>query len=127
MKIILSLTLVILSLIGLAEASYITYVDSQGLIPPCSEAFQCEKVLTSPYSNIGPLPISALGIVYYTAILILAIPHYIEADLKKIFSPLKKINFPIRPLDLLLIGTGFGLLFSLYLPLPRIRTVRRWS
>lgn len=115
MKVLLSLSLVVLSIIGLTDAGYITYILSTGQIPPCSAEFQCELVLTSEYSKVFGVPLSALGMFYYTTLLLLAIGHFLEIDPKKIFPFLRSVTMPIRFLDGLLILSTFGFLYSIYL------------
>ena len=60
------LPLVILSLLGILDAAYLTHQKINNIIPPCTPGFQCETVLESQWANIGPVPLSALGLEWYT-------------------------------------------------------------
>lgn len=68
--------LIILSLIGLLDASYITFERFSNRIPPCSDNIfytDCGKVLDSAYATIFSIPVSVLGILYYVTLLSLLI------------------------------------------------------
>ncbi len=102
-------------MLGIADASYLTYEKLSGIIPPCTPGFQCETVLTSKYASIGPIPLSVFGLLYYLTIFTLAVLHFIEFDFSKISAVKKTILRKSSPLDLLQLITIFGLLFSAYL------------
>lgn len=53
-----------------------------GIVPPCSPAFDCETVLQSPWASIGPIPVSVLGMFYYSVLLLLG--SLLVLDVKKI-------------------------------------------
>lgn len=125
MKLALSLLLVVLSLTGIVDASYITYQDFTNQIPPCTTEFQCEKVLTSEYAHIGPIPLSGLGALYYLTIFGLAIAHYLQLDLSKL-PILSKLRYPLRPIDGLLVITALGFLFSIYLMFLMAVVIQGW-
>ncbi|HLD11719.1 MAG TPA: vitamin K epoxide reductase family protein [Patescibacteria group bacterium] len=66
-------TLLILSLMGMADAFYLTWEHFQGGIAPCAITpfpilNDCGKVLRSQYSVIGPIPLALLGLFYYTTV-----------------------------------------------------------
>jgi uncharacterized membrane protein len=57
----------LLALVGFADSIYLTANKLAGVIPQCSTG-GCEEVLNGPYSTVGPVPISALGMLaYFTA------------------------------------------------------------
>lgn len=56
---------VLFSLIGLADSVYLTVNHYNGEVAPCSLVTGCEKVLSSEFSEILGIPISALGAVSY--------------------------------------------------------------
>lgn len=126
MQAIWSLILIVVSILGLADASFIAYEIANNMIPPCGTGFDCASVLTSKYATIGPVSLSNLGAVYYLIILILAILHYIEFDLKKIkiFSSgaLKYVTI----FDLILVATTGGFFFSLYLISLMAFIIKSW-
>lgn len=66
------LALIILSLLGLFDASYLTFKHYAGLPMSCSLLQGCEKVLTSQYAVIGGLPVALLGVGYYLAIFVVS-------------------------------------------------------
>jgi uncharacterized membrane protein len=74
----LLLLLVAISLVGLADASYITYQKINHIIPPCSAQFACETVLSSKWSAIGPIPLSLLGCFFYATVLTLSISLFLS-------------------------------------------------
>jgi uncharacterized membrane protein len=78
MKTVLKVFLVMFALIGILDAGYITYEELSGVIPACGAGFDCGKVLNSPWSHIGPVPLAALGLVYYLIIFALAASQILE-------------------------------------------------
>jgi len=65
---ILGLILVV-ALVGLADASYLTLEHYRGEVPPCSLTEGCETVTTSKYSEILGVPVALLGALFYLAVL----------------------------------------------------------
>jgi uncharacterized membrane protein len=63
-------TLVVLALVGIGIASYLTYVHYEGLSPICAVGHGCEKVQASRYAKVGGVPVPLIGLVGYVAILI---------------------------------------------------------
>lgn len=115
MKLLLPLLVVILSIIGIADSSYLTYEKFAGITPPCTVGFQCGTVLTSKYAMIGPVPLSVLGLLYYLTIFMVAILHFIEFDFSKVAILKGTLLRKSSPMDLLQLITICGLLFSVYL------------
>jgi uncharacterized membrane protein len=62
--------LVVLALVGLGIASYLTYVHYEGLSPICAVGHGCEKVQASRYAKVGGVPVPLIGLVGYVAILL---------------------------------------------------------
>ena len=62
-------TLVVLALIGIGIASYLTYVHYRGLSPICAINEGCEKVQNSRYAKVAGVPVPLIGLVGYVAIL----------------------------------------------------------
>jgi uncharacterized membrane protein len=57
-----------LTLVGLAEAIYLTVTNLTGETVLCGGSSDCFKVLGSPYSRVAGLPIAVFGaLAYYTA------------------------------------------------------------
>ena len=61
--------MIALTLLGLAVASYLTYVHYAGIKPACTAGESCTKVQTSVYSKIGGVPVALVGLLGYIAIL----------------------------------------------------------
>ena len=66
----LRLTLIVLSVIGVALAAYLTYVHYSGVEPPCSiKGNPCSQVQKSKYSEFIGIPVALMGLIGYIAIL----------------------------------------------------------
>ena len=63
------------AIIGFADSAYLTAQHIRGVIPPCVLLNNCELVLTSKYASIGPVPVAALGLLYYGTVLLLLIAY----------------------------------------------------
>ncbi len=136
MKTALSLLYIVLSMIGIADAGYITV--NEYLIPGrevvCGPGFDCSSVLDSPYAHIGPFPLAVLGLVFYSTVFILGVLNFLEVDVRPFFNRLAnklKLNklSPIRFItthELLVFLTIFGALFSLYLLIVMGYILRAW-
>ena len=57
----------LVSLIGLADAGYLTATHFSGKEVPCSIISGCEKVLTSQYAEVGGIPTALFGAAAYFA------------------------------------------------------------
>lgn len=62
-------TLIVLTLVGVGIASYLTYVHYKGLSPICALNEGCEKVQSSRYAKVGGVPVPLIGLIGYLAIL----------------------------------------------------------
>lgn len=117
------MSLIFFALIGIADAGYITYEKIRGVVPPCGNGLDCGAVLNSPWANIGPIPLAAVGVVFYSWILCLAILNLLEISIKPVVSRIAnqlklKKQHVLRQLtlqELLLGSTIFGAGFSAYL------------
>ncbi|MEA2272848.1 MAG: hypothetical protein QOI98_1556 [Solirubrobacteraceae bacterium] len=65
----LDFAIALLALIGLAVASYLTYVHYAGIKPLCLASGGCEQVQSSRYAKVGGVPVAVLGLVGYAGIL----------------------------------------------------------
>jgi uncharacterized membrane protein len=63
--------MLVLTVVGLGLASYLTYVHYSGIKPACSLGGSCEKVQTSAYSHLAGVPVALMGLIGYVTILIL--------------------------------------------------------
>src|SRR3989338_9501936 len=128
MKTFLSLVIVSLAIIGILDAGYITYDKVWGITPRCGFGFECGRVLNSQWASVGPIPLSAIGLVYYLTILSLAAANFLEFPLiKVVITHLSQIfNWPwsgqifrkignLSALRVMTYLTSLGLAFSIYL------------
>jgi uncharacterized membrane protein len=67
----LKITMIVLTVIGLGVASYLTYVHYSGIKPACSLGGGCEKVQTSAYSHLAGVPVALMGLIGYVSIMLL--------------------------------------------------------
>lgn len=65
----LRIVMIVLATIGLAVASYLTYVHFAGIKPACTAGESCTKVQTSVYSELAGVPVALMGLIGYVAIL----------------------------------------------------------
>jgi uncharacterized membrane protein len=61
---------IVLALIGLGIASYLTYVHYEGIHPVCGLGGNCEKVQTSEWSRLAGIPVAVLGLIGYAVIFV---------------------------------------------------------
>jgi uncharacterized membrane protein len=54
-----------LAAVGFLDAAYLTASHFAGSALACGPGGGCELVTTSPYATLGPVPIAAIGLVYY--------------------------------------------------------------
>jgi uncharacterized membrane protein len=72
--------LMILDLVGLVIASYLSTVELQGDVPFCGVLHGCEEVARSPYSRIGPIPVAVFGVVLSLVLFALAFAWWRSND-----------------------------------------------
>ncbi len=100
------------ALVGFADSAYLTAQHVRGILPPCGLASQCDVVLTSAYSAIGPIPVAALGVLYYGAILVLLIAA-VDSGARR---PLQLATWIIR----------IGMLSTVYLIILQAFVLHAW-
>jgi uncharacterized membrane protein len=59
----------VLAVLGLGIAGYLTYVHYSGATPVCEISHGCEKVQTSEWSKLAGVPVALLGLLGYVGIL----------------------------------------------------------
>jgi uncharacterized membrane protein len=67
---VLRIAALVLTLVGLGVAIYLTYVHYKGIDPVCGLGGDCERVQTSEWSKLGGVPVALLGLVGYALILV---------------------------------------------------------
>jgi uncharacterized membrane protein len=65
----LRLIALVLAVVGLGVAAYLTYVHYEGIEPVCGLGGDCEKVQTSEWADIAGIPVALLGLIGYATIL----------------------------------------------------------
>jgi uncharacterized membrane protein len=60
--------MLVLAVIGLGLASYLTYVHYAGIKPACTAGESCTKVQTSIYSKLAGVPVALIGLLGYVSI-----------------------------------------------------------
>lgn len=97
--------LIVLSVLGMAIAGYLTYVETQEVAAFCGPVGDCNTVQSSPYARLfGVLPVGVLGVIGYIAILVVWFWGRWGSGRFKTYAPL-----------FVLAMTLFGVLFSIYL------------
>ena len=66
----LQIAIVILCLLGIGDAGYLTYVHYEGLKVLCLSSGGCETVQASKWAKLDGIPVSVLGLIGYIAILL---------------------------------------------------------
>lgn len=61
--------MVVLAVLGLGIAAYLTYVHYSGAEVACTAGQSCVKVQTSQWSKLAGMPVALIGLVGYVAIL----------------------------------------------------------
>ena len=79
----LFIILLALSFLGFLDSVYLTILHYKNAFPPCSITSGCEKVLTSAYSMLGPMPLALFGSIFYLAVIILCL--FLITNYKKIY------------------------------------------
>jgi len=67
----------LVALVGLAVSVYLTvehFSAGTSLACPESAAINCQKVTTSQWSHLGPIPVAILGLVFFAAMSALCVP-----------------------------------------------------
>ncbi len=66
----LRITMIVLTVLGVGLASYLTYIHYAGIKPLCgTNGGGCEIVQTSQYSKLAGVPVALIGLLGYVAIL----------------------------------------------------------
>jgi uncharacterized membrane protein len=61
--------MIVLSVLGVGIAGYLTYVHYANLKPLCAAGNACEVVQTSSFSKLAGIPVALIGLLGYVAIL----------------------------------------------------------
>lgn len=69
----LRIATVVVALVGVGIATYLTYVHYTGIEPICAASGGCEKVQSSEYAELAGIPVALLGLIGYVAIFVAAL------------------------------------------------------
>jgi uncharacterized membrane protein len=108
----LRVTLLVLAVIGLGIASYLTYVHYAGIKPACTAGESCTKVQTSVYSKLAGVPVALIGLLGYIAIV------------ASLLAP-EGENGRLATMALTLVGFGFSAYLT-YRELFSIHAICEW-
>jgi uncharacterized membrane protein len=108
----LRIATLVLALIGTGIAGYLTYVHYAGLEPFCVGGHgACERVQTSPWSELAGVPVAVLGLAGYLAILVsLVLPEDPGRSVAALLS---------------LVGAGFSAWLT-YVEIAKIEAICQW-
>ncbi len=70
--------MLVLALIGFADAAYLAAKHAQGAAVPCTITGGCETVLTSRWAEVADVPTAGFGAVYYLALFFLTL-FYVDS------------------------------------------------
>ena len=107
----LQIAIVILCLVGIGDAGYLTYVHYEGLKVLCLSSGGCETVQASKWAKLDGIPVSVLGLIGYISILLTLL---IRNELGR------AVGFTIA-----LIGFGFSMYLT-YRELFTIHAICQW-
>jgi uncharacterized membrane protein len=75
----LRLAAIVLAVLGLGVAGYLTYIHYKGIRPVCGLGGDCEKVQTSEWSKLAGIPVALLGLLAYASLLVTLLVRREEA------------------------------------------------
>jgi uncharacterized membrane protein len=61
--------MLVLAVIGVGVATYLTYIHYAGIKPACTAGASCVKVQTSQWSKLDGVPVALIGLIGYVVIL----------------------------------------------------------
>lgn len=79
----LGLLSVSLGIVGMVTSGYVSFSELTNRLPACSPPFQCQKVLTSQWLNLGPIPFSFLGFGFFLAVVLLGVWQVTQPELQR--------------------------------------------
>ncbi|MGH7246085.1 MAG: vitamin K epoxide reductase family protein [Candidatus Levyibacteriota bacterium] len=97
-----SILSLIFAIAGFFDATYLTIIHYQNVIPPCTLK-GCEVVLTSKFSMLGPIPISLIGVGFYITMIILLLV-FRETKKKMILNALFALGIAVVIVSMVLVG-----------------------
>ncbi|HEY6395872.1 MAG TPA: vitamin K epoxide reductase family protein [Solirubrobacteraceae bacterium] len=109
---VLRRVMIVLAVIGLGVATYLTVIHYAGINPACTAGQSCIKVQTSVWSKLAGIPVALLGLIGYIGIL------------ASLLAPDRE-ETRLATLGLTLIGFGFSAYLT-YRELFSIHAICEW-
>jgi uncharacterized membrane protein len=100
------------------DAMYLLVHHLTGSAMNCGLTHGCDIVAASPYSAPFGIPLAALGVLFYTMIVLLVSIEYME--------PLKKYFVYVHPRTLVLLQTSIGVCASLFFTYLQAYVIHAW-
>jgi uncharacterized membrane protein len=91
------ITTLVLSLFGLGVSIYltITHFSPHALVCVSNSTFNCEKVTTSPQSEVFGIPVAILGLFYFVPMIALCLPASCRSP-GDVTTPLRTTRHALR-------------------------------
>jgi uncharacterized membrane protein len=67
--VLLRRAMIVVTVLGIALAAYLTYIHYEGIKPVCTAGQACIKVQTSQWSRLDGVPVALIGLIGYVFIL----------------------------------------------------------
>ncbi len=103
---------VIIAFIGFADSVYLTASHYIGELPTCTVVEGCDEVALSEYSTIGPVPLSLLGVLFYTLMIVWGVV-WLDSRKKGVFRFMPLITIPAFLFSMWLIYVMFYVIDAL--------------
>lgn len=94
----------VIAVLGMLVAVYLSYIETRGAPAICGPVGDCNTVQNSPYARFLGVPVGALGLVGYVAILAAWLWQRVRRDTSAVYARLALFGMSLM-----------GVLFSLYL------------
>ncbi|RMF29493.1 MAG: vitamin K epoxide reductase family protein [Chloroflexi bacterium] len=105
----------LLSLIGIGVSGYLTWSHLAGQSPYCGSYHGCETVQSSPYAEVGGVPVAAVGLLGYLILLGLSLLRGRVRGEMAFYLPVALFGVAL-----------IGFLYSLYLTYLEAFVIRAW-
>ena len=112
MRLMLRRVMLVLAIIGLGVATYLTIIHYAGINPACTAGQSCVKVQTSVWSKVDGVPVALLGLIGYVGIV------------ASLLAPDRE-ETRLATLGLTLVGVGFSAYLT-YRELFSIHAICEW-
>lgn len=103
---------VIIAFIGFADSVYLTASHYIGELPTCTVVEGCDEVALSEHSTIGPVPLSLLGVLFYTLMIVWGVV-WLDSRKKGVFRFMPLITIPAFLFSMWLIYVMFYVIDAL--------------